>query len=229
VRIAGRIRKLINGKTTFVFRGFLYKCVLRRTNICQLQRECRYSNVAERSPLFAGHVVAAESLSPRVIRYPLVFVGSALSDKIEAMIQFCCKKQDYIENCRTEHASLILEKYCRELNVDWQQFCEVNKVETEKLHFQLPVTFMHGDFGPSNTGLRGNTLAIFDWEFAFENGSILYDCWYIDHICKFKKCPETITKLTNHFVCDVIKRHRLNTDAFRYFCRAMNGVQGCKK
>ncbi len=229
MRAARRLVKLINGKTTIAFRGFMYKFVLRRSNIPQLQRECSYSNLAERSDFFAGHVVSAESLSPRVIRYPLVSVGSALSEKVEAMLSFCRQRQAQVQNCARQKASVILENYCLSLGVDRRRFGECNKVDAEKLEFQLPVTFMHGDFGPSNTGLRENSLAIFDWEFASEHGSILYDFWYIDHICRFKQYSNEVTHRTNRFICDVIAEHGLDCDAFRYFCRIMNAVQGCKK
>jgi len=229
VRIAGRIRKLINGKTTFVFRGFLYKCVLRRTNICQLQRECSYSNLAQRSALFAGHVVSAEFLSPRLIRYPLISTSNAVSERVQAMIDFGRQIKKKLQHCPTQKASIVLENYCVSLDVNLQKFYEQNRLQLSRLQFDLPVSFMHGDFGPSNTGLRGNSLAMFDWEFAYEKGSLLYDFWYLDHICRFKQYPDKIVENTGEFVASVITEYGVHNNSFRYFCHLVNALQGCKK
>jgi hypothetical protein len=229
MKVVRHMEKLLKGKTTIAFRGFLYKFVVSRANIPQLQREGSYSNLAESSTLFTGHVATAESLSPRVIRYPLVSTNSAISEKVEAMILFCRQKTAHIQNCPRGKANGILENYCISLGIDWWHFCERNNVDLEQLLFDLPVSFMHGDFAPINAGFRGNQLVMFDWEFAYEKGSLLYDCWYLQHICNYLQYAESLKAKTGEFLAITIAEYKLEPDSFMYFCNVMNGVQCCKR
>jgi len=42
----------------------------------------------------------------------------------------------------------------------------------------IPMVLMHGDFGPPNIYLDGNTVIVLDWEWAKEQGEPLYDLYY---------------------------------------------------
>ncbi len=228
-KIARRIKRTIKGKTTFRLSRFVYKFVLNPSRVKILQREYRYSKAAAESPLFSGHVVEAQSIIPSIIRYPVVHTNSPLTEKIDAMIAFSRRNEDFLQTCARRSASDVLADYCLELDVKWDMYLNYTRVDQSRLSFDLPVSFMHGDFGPSNTGFRNGRLVIFDWEFAYEHGSLLYDWWYMNHICKFMNYPNEVIEKTSEFFQYGLKKTGVDADGFQYFCNLFNNLQTYRK
>jgi hypothetical protein len=228
-KIARRIKRTIKGKTTIRLSRFVYKFVLNPSRVEILQREYRYSKAATSNPLFSGYVVEAQTIIPSVIRYPAVCTNRPLVEKVDAMIAFSRRNEEFLQNCARRSASDVLAGYCLELDVKWAIFLNHSRVDLSRLSFDLPMSFMHGDFGPSNIGFRNGRLFIFDWEFAYEHGSILYDWWYMNHICKFMNYPNETIEKTSDFLQEGLIKASIKIDAFMYFCKLLNQLQTYQK
>lgn len=228
-KIARRIKKFLKGKTTVRLSHFVYKFVLNPARIPTLQREYRYSKSANSSPIFSESVVEAQSIAPALIRYPVVCTNRSLFEKIDAMIAFCRRNEVYLQSCPRQPACETLKNYCSALEVNWNSYLTESGVEHGRLSFDLPVSFMHGDFGPGNTGFRDACLVMFDWEFAYEHGSLLYDWWYMNHICRFMNYPSEAIEKTSAFLQEGLERFGVEPDVFDYFCNAVDRLQRCKK
>ncbi len=194
-----------------------------------LQREWRYSKAAQKSTIFSGAVVEAQRLAPMIIRYPKISTKGTISEKVGAMLLFSSQRVAHLEASPKETAVSVLQNYCAALCLDWQEFMTTTKLDGGRLEFHLPVSFMHGDFGPSNVGLQSGQVALFDWEFAYEKGSLLYDWWYLNHILNYKNLSGDYVVKAGRFFQDAVRCLALTEEQVRYFCELVNKAQTCVK
>jgi hypothetical protein len=229
MKAANYLKKITKGKQTLIIGGSVYKFVCLRSKINHLQREFELSVLAQSNHLYQENSVRAKSIFPWIIRYPRVSTSETLHEKVDAMIHFCENRNQLIGDCINITAISILRNYCCSLEINWDNFSRNHLIKHEMLQFMIPQTFMHGDFAPVNVGFRNNNLALFDWEFAYADGTFLYDCWYLNHICILKKYSDSITHKTANLVDNILRDFSLDRLKFNYFCNLMNRAQDAFK
>lgn len=163
---------------TFYTKKSFFKFPLTAKKSKAIHREVRLSQHAKNSVFYDENCIPTSNQ----------FLGGASSKRVNTKINFNThfteiinmwdRQSLYLGECKRIPANEIYHHYINELKKDGLIDGEAsNTCYTTGPQCSLPVSFMHGDFCPSNLALSGSNLSVIDWEWASSGGSILLDWW----------------------------------------------------
>ena len=141
-------------------------------------------------------------------------------------MEFCINNLDTTIKVPKVAAIDVLSNRIRNLDIDiekdhpvYSQFRDL--VNSNFFHFEIPLTPMHGDFLPGNSLLTDEKLLLIDWEYAQEEGSILYDWWYLKFYIDIDKKSNKEIENYFSFLEKTLQKIGLRYDQFEAFGYAM--------
>jgi len=183
---------------------------------------------AAASGIYSENAVPLELRSPRLAIAERIPVLNDPLTQVLDLLALCNDKLAVIGRSPREQACRVLRRYASTLELDSTDAVQVlNCLTDTDLAFEIPVTFMHGDFSIRNSG-RDSVTRLFDWEWACPDGSILYDWWYLRHWVTWQVQLGFMDEQINHpiegFVAKAINTLRISEAQLMQFGTGMHAL-----
>lgn len=176
------LRHLKGVPLILVFKPYVFKIVFNFSSINQLKKEVNLTNRAFDVPQFSEIVVQQTQLTPFIAVSEYKNDDTDLPEKVSRLTSYSILQFKQIDVSTQEKATTLIRSYTKNHagHINSALYSEfVRSLGSGFFDFPVPCGFMHGDFCLQNAIINNNKLYMIDWEHASENGSILYDWWFL--------------------------------------------------
>lgn len=157
-------------------RFFFFKVTLSGIGRKSIARECHNSSLSIKSTIFRNHRIRLWPLAPGLAFSRLRSDSCTENKKKQFMLDFLVRNNCQLSGSEKKSGYNLIRDYARYYAISLDHAPAEITLSLQSLDYEVPVTFMHGDYVPANAVYNGRLLLV-DWESAFSGGTLLFDWW----------------------------------------------------
>lgn len=233
-RRLARYRHVFTGRPlVFRTRRHVVKTVFRRVAARHLAHEVANTHRAKTWAPFADAVVVQDLVTPFMAVSQRRHTDSSRDETVAAMVRFIARHLAEAKDARRATAHDLIRAHMANLRIVTSRRPELLArlqavLESGFFDFTVPQTPMHGDFLPGNALLQRDELVLVDWEYASEDGSVLYDVWFLRRSLRLHQAHTSFllsqVRLLDDALLTHVREFAMTLDQVDGFGNAMHAV-----